>query len=677
MAGPNANVGNDIIDGDNSQGSEGSSELEDVMEELAGDNIATAVASAKWGSDRIPGFMGLRSVWPRRLLHVGTMTSVVRGDGNVYAGWVEPRYNILSYTWGRFTQQGGRSININGIEWAIPAVYESHFSVEDFEAVIRQVGHDVEFIWVDIACIHQEDGREKAEEIGRQAAIFKNAHKAFIWLNRHEHSILTTVIETVCVEGMFAIMRLSDTRQQAENPDGWIKLIRDGLESIKAAFDELFADPWFSSLWTLQESVLRRDAFILSRKGEYIFTSLAKLPWQFKAVASACHEYYESLLPFSNIPTPIERNHITRLPRGRALQLLSDEAERATSLCNLIHQRGLGFVWTSNPNIAYCVGQYRVTTNPLDQVFGIMQIYGINCGQTSKSKEAALQLRELEDQFGSELVTMSPLLSQMFTHSEVFKPRKSWLITQKCKVPPALDVRGAPFESSKSNLCQMSVEKTGQVNFHGKAWHFMDLLRSLTLGDSMNVEDFRQAISRILQNHRLQPSTSILQEKAPVEPLTWEDAKTFHSVRPPGFRKYSHEIRLRPSSSAPQVSVLLDRYHELVVGSLDPELDCLTPGLASRDEELYALMTGIQVARTFGELNLRVLLLGQIPHANLNVNIGLILGHTAGNKPGSESCRWDRIGLVVWHVLPSQYDLMKECPKPLLPLWHELDGTIQ
>lgn len=676
MAEPRVYDGNDITEPEYVRDLEVSSDLDDVMEELGGVDIDTAIMSEKWTSERVPGWMGLMPAWPCRLLHVGTMTSVLRDDGNVYAGRVEPRYNILSYTWGRFTNPGGRSIDIKGTEWVIPAIHESHFTVENLEAVVREVGRHVEFIWVDIACIHQEDDKEKLEEVGKQAGIFKNAHKAFIWLNRHEHSVLTACVEEICYEGMLMVMRLGDNRQQTENPDTWTKLIRDGLKSVRTALEELFDDPWFTSLWTLQESVLRRDAFILSREGAYIFTSLSELPWQFKAVASACHEYYESLLPFSNIPTPSERNHITRFPRGQALQLLSDQTDIATSLCNLIHRRGLGFVWTSNPNIAYCVGQYRVTKDPLDQIFGIMQVYGINCGESRTSKDT-LQLQDLEDEFGSELVIISPLLSQMFIHSEVFKPRRSWLITQKCSVPPALDIRGARFEGSKSNLCQMSVRYPGQINFRGKAWHFMDLLKSITLGDSMGTEDFRIAISRILQNHRLQPSNPISQEMTPLEPLTLEDATVFYSVRPPNFRQGSREIRLRPSSDAPEVSILLDRHHELRVGALDPKLDFIESGGRYRDEELNSLMIAIQVARTFGEANLRVLLLGQIPHVGLNVNVAVILRQVCEGYSASEIDLWDRIGLVVWHALPSQYDLMKGYPKPPLPMWHELEGRIQ
>jgi hypothetical protein len=651
----------------------------DFMEELGGDNIESVPAPQTLSPEQTHGWMGLEPCWPRRLLHIATMTSFVRDDGNAYGGHKEPKYNILSYTWGRFTNPTGRAIQINGVEWSIPAIDESHFTVEEFEAVIRQVGRDVDFVWVDIACIHQEDETVKAEDVGNQAGIFRNAHKAFIWLNRLECSTLTGCIEEICCDGMFGLMKLGHTGQLADDTtDSWTQSIKDGWESVIVALVELFGDHWFSSLWTLQESILRRDAFILSREGAYIYTSLSNRPWQYKVLAGAFQEYYGSLLPFSNIPSARERNYITRLSeaRSRAQDLLAKDADIATSLCELIHHRGLSFAWTSNPNVAYCVGQYRATKYPLDRIFGIMQIYGIKVSLPKMSEDVPVQLRELEDQFGRELVKMSPLLSQMFVHAETSKPRRSWLITQKCSVPPVLDIRGARFESEKTNLCHMSVGDDGNISFCGKAWDFMELLKAISLGDSMGNTDFRQAICQILQNHGLPSSDNIPPQSASLDPLTTADIAAFHPVRPPGFRAQSREIRLRPSTDAPQVSILLDRHRELPAGALDPELDFIEPGSRYRDEELYTLMVGIQVARVYGEDNLRVLLLGQIPHAGLNVNIGVVLLRCGAGPQNAAANRWERIGLVVWHVIPSQYDLRKEESTAPLPPWSKLEGEI-
>lgn len=65
------------------------------------------------------------SEWPRRLLHIPTMTSVERTDGNTYGEDVEPVFNIMSYTWGRWMiKEGGPALAVNGITWKVPAVQD-------------------------------------------------------------------------------------------------------------------------------------------------------------------------------------------------------------------------------------------------------------------------------------------------------------------------------------------------------------------------------------------------------------------------------------------------------------------------------------------------------------------------------------------------------------------------
>ena len=151
--------------------------------------------------------------WPQRLLHVKSMTSYEWSSGNVYGGHVAPRYNAISYTWGRFDVNwmenvGKRvfrkvkSIDIKGLPWsdAIPRIHPDHFTTTEFQGVINRAcilspDDAVEFVWVDIACIDQRDGPQKKGEIGRQAAIFRGAQMAFVWLTRLKSSKLQRVLE--------------------------------------------------------------------------------------------------------------------------------------------------------------------------------------------------------------------------------------------------------------------------------------------------------------------------------------------------------------------------------------------------------------------------------------------------------------------------------------------------
>jgi hypothetical protein len=41
-----------------------------------------------------------------------------------------------------------------------------------------------QFLWLDVACIDQNNGPQKDIEIGRQAKIFQGAQHVFVWLTK-------------------------------------------------------------------------------------------------------------------------------------------------------------------------------------------------------------------------------------------------------------------------------------------------------------------------------------------------------------------------------------------------------------------------------------------------------------------------------------------------------------
>src|SRR5437016_5976697 len=91
-------------------------------------------------------------VWPRRLLHLPSMTSLVRQEGHRYGEFIEPEYGALSYTWGRFAHpSSARLLVLHGVTWKIPAVRESHFTVQQFESALHKASCPNGMVWVDVA----------------------------------------------------------------------------------------------------------------------------------------------------------------------------------------------------------------------------------------------------------------------------------------------------------------------------------------------------------------------------------------------------------------------------------------------------------------------------------------------------------------------------------------------
>ncbi|KAF1957346.1 hypothetical protein CC80DRAFT_560532 [Byssothecium circinans] len=87
------------------------------------------------------------------------------------------------------------------------------------------------------------------------------------------------------------------------------------------------------------------------------------------------------------------------------------------------------------PHTVYAIASRRRVTRLPDRIHGIVQTYGISCSAFPPGETEEEQLQSLEDEFGAKLVERAPLLSQVFIHGSEHKhPRRSWLITQGCKV---------------------------------------------------------------------------------------------------------------------------------------------------------------------------------------------------------------------------------------------------
>ena len=388
------------------------------------------------------------------------MTSQERQEGNTYGDKKEPRYSILTYTWGRWQTDKVPAIDIKGTTWKIPAVEEKHFTVGNFRRVIQQMGKRTEYAWIDIACIDQENYPVKMDEVGKQVGIFKQASRVFVWLNGLE----SVDLEHCLHEIFWKSPTLCD--------EGLEQSISQRLESLASAMEKLFSDPWFSSLWTLQESVLRRDAIILNRDAETI--PLHRTDAMLAILASSCLNIYKDL---SSI--------ILRYNGDTSLTIRST----AEKLRSKIEGAGLHFIYSSNPNVQYGVAHFRQAMYELDRIYGIMQIYGLRLGE-SKQPNVKPTLEQLEDELGKTLFLRSPVLSQMFTHRTPPRQGKSWRITQNSGVPGGVRVYRPPhilgFNTAPSQgslppseipHCQVSVHPSGEVNLKGKSWLFSDLVK--------------------------------------------------------------------------------------------------------------------------------------------------------------------------------------------------------
>lgn len=383
--------------------------------------------------------------WPRRLLHVKTMTSCQWEPGNVYRGVCRPLYNAITYTWGRFayfdkTERGYSSASylpLDGITWQhdIPRM-KSQFHAGQLEKIIHIAANScdktgdntgrVEFIWLDIACINQSkiDGERVEEyyaEIGRQAKIFHGASHVFVWLHSFSSDQLSKY--------MLKLEDLVDRMTTEQYGTGSNETGRQGWAiDIHASLDELTRDHWFTSLWTLQEAFLSSHAKILCSDGweqeELNFVRLDTIGLFWNIIYGIVERSY--VLGHSELQglreEITEKVGFLEAIRGQDFRVyLQNEAGRGNSL----------FLLTAS--------HHRTVRedNINDKIYGIMQVYDFKLGKSSPHHRVGTEysLEDLKDQLGAEILEKFPIASQLVVQSGNCPMDKAWRVNSEMTIP--------------------------------------------------------------------------------------------------------------------------------------------------------------------------------------------------------------------------------------------------
>ena len=407
--------------------------------------------------------------WPRRLLHVPSLTSFEWQPGNRYGDAVEPEYNAITYTWGRWRLKDEpcekpevTAIPITGTAWNIPRVDPMHFTAQQLEQVLTKVSQlkpsdkllgggikPVDFVWLDVACIDQRALEPRsAAEIGRQATIFKGAQAVCVWLASHSIESLQRGIESISVS-------------PRSTPPG-----SDEDAAAIQQITHLLSDPWFSSLWTLQEAFLRYDAMFLDQHGELLeyppSTNLSGNP--------SLQDLFEYGVQWCDGCTQEE----TDSPTSK-MYLAAKE---------LIEKRGLKALASFDPMATYAAASQRTTTFPEDRIYGIQQIFGFRFGKSALGVDVGrvFTLTELEDQLGEALMKTFPAKSQFHVFTQHVPQDQRWRMHACSVIPNANRKVHSIWESFEHDepCCSFSVQNSEKgskaVHWQGKTAYLSDLL---------------------------------------------------------------------------------------------------------------------------------------------------------------------------------------------------------
>lgn len=299
-------------------------------------------------------------------------------------------------------------LHFNGIGWPVPRIDPQHFSASQFQAVVHKTvrGDGLEHMWLDVACIDQRrNSPEMACEIGRQATIFNSAKRCFIWLSRH------------------STPELQEIASQFKSLETVEDVDENTFSSALHTLRHLKEDPWFSSLWTLQESWMKGQAIFLSKSADEVSFGTEAFDLMSLMQASV---------------------GLLRRLKGNLRVRLNDKTSSTCQFEELVRTSGFYALTNAiNPlGLLAASGLREVRAEEENnRIYAIMQVFGFQLGISAldapNGKEYALP--ELEDQMGVALLHDFPLVSQLHVFDSPPVKGTAWHISRHSTIARGLD----------------------------------------------------------------------------------------------------------------------------------------------------------------------------------------------------------------------------------------------
>jgi hypothetical protein len=185
-----------------------------------------------------------------------------------------PDYEALSYAWGDAKKLVGIWAHGRRLDVTVNCAL-----------ALQNLRHETQprTLWVDAICINQKDKAECGQQVGIMGDVYKTAQRVLVWLG--PRGTLSDV--TFAVLKDFEKVAGEDKKKQDAWADAWYRKLqgafrgcsrfqddnnsaavnRDaGMRSQRNLFGGLSERGWFYRLWTLQESVLAREALVVCGK---------------------------------------------------------------------------------------------------------------------------------------------------------------------------------------------------------------------------------------------------------------------------------------------------------------------------------------------------------------------------------------------------------------------------
>ncbi len=252
------------------------------------------------------------------------------------------------------------------------------------------------------------------------------------------------------------------------------------IQNVDSCITLLLSDPWFSSLWTLQEAALAHEAQVLCRDGEAVFSGGGPCNG-FEHISGIINQFNNDCmraLVFAGSSggggDGIRRTH----PRTVAL---------FANICRVIQRVALPELRHGNRLALYAAAGRRSATEPCDYVYGIQQIFRYRVGATAEAEgggggeeggrrpDRGWSLAGLEVELGKKILADHPVDGQMHVFQEPVARGRRWHIGLSSRVPVPLAGMGHAWTAlwelgarSQHDVAVQRVDGLSLARFRGR-----------------------------------------------------------------------------------------------------------------------------------------------------------------------------------------------------------------
>lgn len=192
-----------------------------------------------------------------------------------------PAYIAVSHTWGRWR---ANAMDIDGVPWPVPGC--DKFDVKGLPDMLAAMPFPEEYVWMDLFCIPQSGDDTRAKlEIANQAAIFQSASAAIAWLSTVpaweglQYTLELMALQCFSLESELDLGSIME--RCTANAGTSTYMVDDCYRNDAEEFAmnrKGYLQPWFTSLWTLQELCLRPDMLLCDKDWRPLMLSNLKVP---------------------------------------------------------------------------------------------------------------------------------------------------------------------------------------------------------------------------------------------------------------------------------------------------------------------------------------------------------------------------------------------------------------